>query len=384
VGALPSGERRLASKAVTLFGQFLTLADYAELRTGRRRKRRPDRRLCERRSTFTEPLTSQDSNKDAGGVWPTYRRDPQVIRDVARYFHLVQEQTVGPNRQVKAVGDFANNRGVRRIWQALQLLQVVGIPVDSLAAAAAVIAPTPPVGSPTPDVVAANMKNAVKARCTPDTWRPIAQSVFDKLRQRKRDALVAFLVNALALENAEQLFEYFLVDQGMEPVVPTSRLRLALYSVQTFIQRCLLNLENGNSAQSQRNVAPAAIDADLWAWMKRYRVWEANRKIFLFPENWMEPELRLDKTDLFQTLEGALLQGDARACGRRVPDLPEGPDVRARLTSSPLHRPGQDIRASAPCTCWRALRHAAQVLSHLRQSVLVRLGDVTPTSKATT
>ena len=30
-----------------------------------------------------------------------------------------------------------------------------------------------------------------------------------------------------------------------------------------------------------------------WDWQKRYRVWDANRKIFLYPENWIEPELRL-------------------------------------------------------------------------------------------
>jgi hypothetical protein len=44
--------------------------------------------------------------------------------------------------------------------------------------------------------------------------------------------------------------------------------------------------------------------------MSRYRVWEANRKIFLFPENWLEPEFRDGKTHLFRELEGALLQGD--------------------------------------------------------------------------
>src|SRR5262249_37377155 len=44
-----------------------------------------------------------------------------------------------------------------------------------------------------------------------------------------------------------------------------------------------------------------------------YRVWEANRKIFLFPENWLEPEFRDDKTYLFTELEGALLQGDVSA-----------------------------------------------------------------------
>jgi SpoVK/Ycf46/Vps4 family AAA+-type ATPase len=30
-----------------------------------------------------------------------------------------------------------------------------------------------------------------------------------------------------------------------------------------------------------------------WEWHKRYRVWDANRKIFVYPENWTEPELRL-------------------------------------------------------------------------------------------
>lgn len=30
-----------------------------------------------------------------------------------------------------------------------------------------------------------------------------------------------------------------------------------------------------------------------WEWRKRYRVWHANRKMFLYPENWLEPELRL-------------------------------------------------------------------------------------------
>src|SRR5207247_2785724 len=128
--------------------------------------------------------------------------------------------------------------------------------------------------------------------------------------QKKRDALVAYLLNALGLESSNQLFEYFLVDPGMEPVVQTSRLRLAISSVPTFIQRCLLNLENANNGHPELNVAPSAIDADQVKWRNRFRVWGANREIFLFPENWMEPELRLDKSDLFQALEGTLLQGD--------------------------------------------------------------------------
>lgn len=303
------------ANASALFSQFLTLADYADLRKGPAGGSDGLVDVFENvGQTFTEAATSQDSNKDPGAPWTRFanltRRDPQVVRDVAKYFGLIQEQVVGPNRQVKAVGDFGNNKGIRRIWQGIQLAQIMGIPVASLTASTLISSLSPPVGSPNPDVTAANLKNAVKARFTADAWRPIAKSIFDPLRQKKRDALVSYLINVLALEDADQLFEYFLVDPGMEPVVQTSRLRLALSSVQTFVQRCLLNLENGNSGKPALNISPNAIDADWWEWMKRYRVWQANREIFLFPENWMIPEFRMDKTDLFQTMESALLQGD--------------------------------------------------------------------------
>jgi hypothetical protein len=36
----------------------------------------------------------------------------------------------------------------------------------------------------------------------------------------------------------------------------------------------------------------------LWEWLRRYRQWQANRKVFLSPENYLEPEPRDDKTPL--------------------------------------------------------------------------------------
>jgi hypothetical protein len=30
-----------------------------------------------------------------------------------------------------------------------------------------------------------------------------------------------------------------------------------------------------------------------WIWRNNYRLWDANRKMFLYPENWIEPELYL-------------------------------------------------------------------------------------------
>ena len=189
---------------------------------------------------------------------------------------------------------------VQRVWEALQLVERFGIPVDALAKSAAIV--NPALAQADRRALAKGLKEAVRARFDQETWQAVAQPIFDALRRRQRDALAAHVMHQHAFGTIEQLYEYFLIDPGMEPVVQTSRIRLALASVQLFIQRSLLNLE--------RFVHPSVINAGQWEWMKRYRVWEANRKIFLFPENWLEPEFRDDKTHLFTEMESALLQGD--------------------------------------------------------------------------
>ncbi|WP_322762908.1 neuraminidase-like domain-containing protein [Frankia sp. Cr2] len=60
-------------------------------------------------------------------------------------------------------------------------------------------------------------------------------------------------------------------------------------------------------------VAPSAILIERWRWLKTYRVWEANRKVFLYPENWLVPELRDDRSPFFMDLESELQQSDLRA-----------------------------------------------------------------------
>ena len=103
-------------------------------------------------------------------------------------------------------------------------------------------------------------------------------------------------------DTPDSLLECFLVDVETQPPVQTSRIRLALSQVQLFIERVLLNLEAAVSA--------ADIDAARWEWMKRYRLWEANRLVFMEPENWLYPELRDDQSPFFQQMMSALLQGD--------------------------------------------------------------------------
>ncbi|NEU08452.1 hypothetical protein GZH53_09040 [Flavihumibacter sp. R14] len=234
------------------------------------------------------------------------RRDISVVAEVATILGI---QAIAENTDTRvsiSATAFADERGISLLWRALKLVQIIGIPTGTLAEVAQI-----GLSGSTEEkyqAIAEGFKNGVKARYESEAWQQVAQPIFDKLRQQRRNALVAYMLHNFRdlFGSMEEMYEFFLVDPGTEPVVQTSRIRIATASVQLFIQRCLLNLES----RWAKKVRPAAINAEHWKWMNRYRVWEANRKIFLWPENWLEPEWRDDKTHLFKELEGKLLQGD--------------------------------------------------------------------------
>ncbi len=231
----------------------------------------------------------------------------KVYAQVARLTHREEGSVKAAARALFAAPEFKNEQSLQRLWEALLVVERFGVALGEI------IDWTWIVGAATSGQrfsIARNIREAIKARFDPEGWQRVAQPIFDKLRGQQRDALVAFAMHRRGFARIEQLYEYFLIDPGMEPVVQTSRIRLAIASLQLFIQRCLLNLE--------LEVPPSMINSSQWEWMKRYRIWEANRKIFLFPENWLEPEFRDDKTHLFAELEGALLQGDVSPLAQRL------------------------------------------------------------------
>jgi len=188
----------------------------------------------------------------------------------------------------------------RRVYDAFALIQKMGISAKALIQATT----NDPTGNTVRDLQA-----ALRARYDAADWRDVVRPINDEMRSLQRDALVAYILRQMRsnpasahIDTADKLFEYFLMDVQMDPCMQTSRIRHALSSVQLFIERCLMNLEP--------RVSPTAIKPKQWAWMKRYRVWEANRKVYLFPENWLEPELRDDKSPFFKEIESELLQSD--------------------------------------------------------------------------
>jgi hypothetical protein len=299
-----------AQEAVALFGYLLRLIRYSGLKHDVSGETDDLMGIFEnaRRTIYPAPTDPSDVELAENELFDDLcqrfadltRREFELVRETALSLGFgVDSDPIGDELRIKSEV-FANEKSLWRLWDALRAVESLGVGLAAIINSTEIVSATK-----TQDErfdIASNLRNMVKARYETENWQRIAKPIFDKLRQGQRDALVAWIMHSDGFERIEQLFEYFLIDPGMEPVVQTSRLRLAISSVQLFIQRCLLNLE--------LKVDPSAINANHWEWMKRYRVWEANRKIFLFPENWLEPEFRDDKTHLFKELESKLLEGD--------------------------------------------------------------------------
>ena len=142
-------------------------------------------------------------------------------------------------------------------------------------------------------------------------WPTLDAQLHNELNVLRRDALVAAITPVHG--TSRDLFEQYLIDVDMGPVGTTSLVREAIAATQLFLHRYLLDLEEVR--------LPAGADSDevkarirtWWAWMRNYRVWEANRKVFLYPENYLRPELRTTKTPAFAALEDDLLQHEITA-----------------------------------------------------------------------
>jgi hypothetical protein len=158
--------------------------------------------------------------------------------------------------------------------------------------------------------MAASALSVLKARYSNPDWLAAAPDIMDPLREHRAAALQDYLVGngdqaGHAFADLNALFDHFLIDTQMSACEVTTRVIQAYVAVQIFVERCRMNLET-----------PAVqIDSgddawDWWRWMKRYRIWEAAREVFLYPENWLVESQRLSRTEVYRKLEQDVHQGE--------------------------------------------------------------------------
>lgn len=169
--------------------------------------------------------------------------------------------------------------------------------------------------APTPTTATTAM-TALQAQYPQGSWFAAIQPVEDVLRQNRRDALVAYMLGAgpavpiPQMLTTDDIYDYYLIDPEMSPSGQTTRLLQPSLAIQQFVQQCFLNLTLPGVTVDMTNPL-----WDEWSWRQQYRLWQANREVFLYPENYVLPETRTDASSFFEDLENDLRQTNADADG---------------------------------------------------------------------
>ena len=165
------------------------------------------------------------------------------------------------------------------------------------------------------DAHARTLRDLLRTEFGTETWLTLSTEIQDVLREQKRNALAAFLLTqppanppSKKWENTNDLYAFYLLDVEMSSCQLTSRLVSGTSSILLFGQRCFMGLEPDVEVHADGPTGDSAWR--WWSWMDKYQVWKANRKVFLWPENWLEPELRDDRSQFFREMENELLQND--------------------------------------------------------------------------
>ncbi|MDO7899429.1 neuraminidase-like domain-containing protein [Pseudomonas citrulli] len=137
--------------------------------------------------------------------------------------------------------------------------------------------------------------------------------IVNELEEQRRDALVAYYLGQivpsshtaapLRLTTPEDLYEYLLIDNQVSAQVQTSRVAQGIASLQQYIHAIYNGMEPGYP------YGFSAEELRLWREsMSQYSIWAGYQMIEDYPENYIDPTLRLGKTSPFKTLENDLGQ----------------------------------------------------------------------------
>lgn len=241
--------------------------------------------------------TIDDLETEFSDLYAWDKNHLKALIEVPNYLNL---STATP-----ATSDLKNIRILVRLYKCFAMMQLLGVAAEDC------------INWSKPSLSfddSTKIKQTLKSHYNDSDWLDVTTPLQNKLRESKRDALVTYLLanpGTNTWQDSNDLYSYLLIDVEMSACQPTSRIVQATNSVQQFVQRCFMSMEADiivNADDPDQNQFDSKWGQ--WEWMSQYRLWEANRKVFLYPENWIEPTLLPDQSSFFKDLQNDLLQNE--------------------------------------------------------------------------
>ncbi|MDE9463337.1 neuraminidase-like domain-containing protein [Xenorhabdus bovienii] len=153
---------------------------------------------------------------------------------------------------------------------------------------------------------------------TPPTyaqWETAAAVLAAGLDTRQADPLHVFLNEArsaalstyyisqvagadAAIQSRDDLYQYLLIDNQVSAAIKTTRVAEAIASIQLYVNRTLEGVEENADA----GVITRQFFTDWDQYNKRYSTWAGVSQLVYYPENYIDPTMRIGQTKMMDTL----------------------------------------------------------------------------------
>ncbi|ERT14993.1 hypothetical protein O185_00735 [Photorhabdus temperata J3] len=116
-----------------------------------------------------------------------------------------------------------------------------------------------------------------------------------KNRQDRKDAVI---------KNRDDLYQYLLIDNQVSAAIKTTEIAEAIASIQLYVNQALKNME-GNIVT---NVTSRPFFKDWDKYNKHYSTWAGISKLAYYPENYIDPTMRIGQTKMMDALLQSISQ----------------------------------------------------------------------------
>ncbi|WP_118985516.1 neuraminidase-like domain-containing protein [Photorhabdus sp. CRCIA-P01] len=106
------------------------------------------------------------------------------------------------------------------------------------------------------------------------------------------------------IKNRDDLYQYLLIDNQVSSSIKTTEIAEAIASIQLYINRALKNME-GDTVTS---VTSRSFFTNWDKYNKRYNTWAGIAKLLYYPENYIDPTLRIGQTKMMDALLQSISQ----------------------------------------------------------------------------
>ncbi len=134
------------------------------------------------------------------------------------------------------------------------------------------------------------------------------------LEESRSTALSNYYIDKIAnraasIKSRDDLYQYLLIDNQVSAEIKTTRIAEAIASIQLYVNRALENVET--HAVSDVITRQFFIDWDKYN--KRYSTWAGVSQLVYYPENYIDPTMRIGQTKMMDTLLQSVSQSQLNA-----------------------------------------------------------------------